>query len=80
MRYFHIKDAMRADGKVVPAGKGDGDVKRILSEAYKSGYDNFLTLEPHLSVAEANYGKTSPDLFATAVTALKTILNDIGRA
>jgi sugar phosphate isomerase/epimerase len=78
--YFHIKDAMLADGKVVPAGKGDGDVKTILSEAYGAGYDNFLTLEPHLSVAEANYGKTSPDLFATAVTALKTILSDIDRS
>lgn len=78
--YFHIKDAMLTDGKVVPAGKGDGDVRRILSEAYGAGYDNFLTLEPHLSVAEANYGKTSPDLFATAVTALKTILSDIDRS
>ncbi len=78
--YFHIKDAMLNDGKVVPAGEGDGDVEKILSEAYAAGYDNFLTLEPHLSVAETNFGKTSPELFRTAVVALKGILNDIGQA
>jgi sugar phosphate isomerase/epimerase len=77
--YFHIKDALLKDGKVVPAGEGDGEVKRILSEAYASGFDNFLTLEPHLSAAEANYGRTSPELFATAVTALRGILSDIGQ-
>lgn len=77
--YFHIKDSLRGSGKVVPAGEGDGQVEKILSEAYAAGYDNFLTLEPHLSVAEANYGKTSPDLFATAVSSLKAILGRIGK-
>jgi 3-dehydroshikimate dehydratase len=76
--YFHVKDYSKSLRKVVPAGAGDGDVKRILTDAYAKGYDNFLTLEPHLSVAEANYGVTSPELFATATTALKTILADIG--
>ena len=75
--YFHIKDARSSDGCVVPAGQGDGDVERILKDAYTAGFDNYLTLEPHLSVAEANFGKTSPDLFATATTALKEILERI---
>lgn len=75
--YFHIKDALLTDGTVVPAGKGDGDVLRILKEAFDSGYDNFLTLEPHLSVAEANYGKTSPALFGEATNALKSILDQV---
>lgn len=73
--YFHIKDAMLSDGKVVPPGQGDGDVEAILRDAYASGYDNFLTLEPHLSVAEASYGKTTPDLFKTATDALKDVLS-----
>lgn len=72
--YFHIKDAQMGTGKVVPAGQGDGDVEKILGEAFRKGFDNFLTLEPHLSLAEANYGKTSPDLFHTAASALHGIL------
>ncbi len=75
--YFHIKDARIEDGKVTPAGEGDGDVERILAEAFASGFDNFLTLEPHLSVAAASYGKTSPELFQTAVGSLKNILNRV---
>ena len=75
--YFHVKDALLASGNVVPAGEGDGDVEKILQEAFAAGFDNFLTLEPHLSIAAANYGKTTPDLFATAVKALEKILQTI---
>ncbi len=76
--YFHIKDALMGTGKVVPAGQGDGDVEKILNEAFTNGYDNFLTLEPHLSVAEASFGRTTPDLFKTASDALYDILNRVG--
>lgn len=72
--YFHVKDALSETGKVVPAGQGDGDVERILAEAFETGFENFLTLEPHLSVAEASYGRTTPDLFRTAARALQDIL------
>lgn len=75
--YFHVKDAMMDDGKVTPAGQGDGDVEAILSEAFSDGFDNFLTLEPHLSVAEASYGRTDSELFHTAVGALKDILSRV---
>lgn len=75
--YFHIKDARLADGHVVPAGEGDGDMEKILQDAYARGFDNYLTLEPHLSVAEANYGRTSVELFHTAVTSLQGILQQV---
>ncbi len=75
--YFHVKDALRDTGQVVPAGYGDGDVMQILAEAYKGGFNNFLTLEPHLSIAEASYGRTTPELFHTACTALHSILAQI---
>lgn len=80
VRYCHIKDAVMSDGRVVPAGQGDGDVKRILTELIASGFSGFLSLEPHLSVAEKSYGRTSPELFATAARALKGILDEIGVA
>ena len=46
--YMHIKDAL-SDGSVVPAGKGEGNVKFILGEYKKLGGIG-LTLEPHLKV------------------------------
>ncbi len=75
--YFHVKDSRLEDRKVTPAGQGDGDVEKILAEAYAEGFDNFLTLEPHLSVAEASYGRTDSELFHTAVEALKDILSRV---
>ena len=76
--YFHVKDAVAATGTVVPAGQGDGAVARILGEAYAAGFDSFLTLEPHLSVAAANFGRTSPARFKVAADALKRVLAAIG--
>lgn len=46
--YIHVKDAIMTDGRVVPAGHGDGHVKEILRDLYASGFDGFLSLEPHL--------------------------------
>lgn len=47
VEYMHIKDAL-ADGSVVPAGKGIGNLPYLL-ENYQG---SVLTLEPHLSVFE----------------------------
>ena len=46
--YMHIKDAL-ADGNVVPAGHGIGQVKRIL-DAYRAQGGTAVTIEPHLQV------------------------------
>lgn len=46
--YVHIKDAFLADGRVVPAGSGDGNVEYVLERLFAGGYDGFLSLEPHL--------------------------------
>ena len=48
IEYMHIKDARRNEGDVVPAGIGDGNVEYILRDLFSSGYDGFLSLEPHL--------------------------------
>lgn len=47
--YIHVKDAKWEDGSVVPAGYGDGNVEAILRDLIGSGFDGFLSLEPHLS-------------------------------
>ncbi len=48
IKYLHIKDAL-ADGKVVPAGKGIGFVRDILTDFRACGGCS-VTIEPHLSV------------------------------
>lgn len=46
--YLHVKDAL-ADGSVVPAGKGVGNVAGIVTDYVNHG-GAALTLEPHLTV------------------------------
>lgn len=87
VEYMHIKDA-KPDGRVVPAGFGEGNIRTILSEYEGS----LLTVEPHLAVFEGlgalekDGGTASVDgtVFATkdeafdfAVNALKKILSEL---
>lgn len=53
IRYMHIKDAMKADGTVVPAGKGDGSLSKLLQMLPEGEKPMILTLEPHLHVFDA---------------------------
>lgn len=48
IKYMHIKDAL-ADGSVVPAGKGEGNVQAIVRAYIARGGKEF-TMEPHLKV------------------------------
>ena len=86
--YMHIKDANNSDHKVVPAGYGDGKVKEILAALYNSGFEGFLSLEPHLGsfhgfaelepASPANQlPEGGPKQFAIAVEALKKILAEV---
>jgi sugar phosphate isomerase/epimerase len=78
--YFHIKDAVMADGHVVPAGAGDGQVRELMAAAKEMSYDGYLSLEPHLRVAGHSSGFSGPELFAVARNALSAILDDLGVA
>jgi 3-dehydroshikimate dehydratase len=77
--HIHIKDAIAGSGKVVPAGEGDGQIAPILVDLHKSGYDGFLSLEPHLQIAGQAGGFSGPQLFKVAADALKKVCreNDI---
>ncbi len=47
VRYIHIKDAL-ADGTIVPAGEGEGQIAELLRRFANKPGDRFVTLEPHL--------------------------------
>lgn len=76
LSYLHIKDAMFADGAVVPAGKGDGGVLSILSQTAQAREETVLTMEPHLTVFDGLKGLQDEELkhhysYPDAVTAFK---------
>lgn len=71
--HIHVKDAKFKDGTITPAGQGDGDVGRIIADAWQSGYRGFLTLEPHLAKDMQFSGFSGPDLFKKAADALKEL-------
>ncbi|MCR4743448.1 MAG: sugar phosphate isomerase/epimerase [Treponema sp.] len=49
--YFHMKDALFADGSVVSVGNGDGQVPDILQDVNRNRKGQvILTVEPHLHV------------------------------
>jgi len=91
VHYLHIKDAL-ADGSVVPAGMGIGNVPAIVKDYLTNG-GTVMTVEPHLAIfdglkaleqpgAQSIVGerKVYPDAdtaFDAACTALRTILEEV---
>ena len=51
IEYMHIKDS-KADGTIVPAGDGEGNIGYIVGDLISNGYDGFISLEPHLGTFE----------------------------
>ena len=75
--YLQVKDARAATGEVVPAGEGDGQVRETLAALHASGFDGFLSLEPHLARAGRYGGFSGPEGFTRAARSLKSILNEL---
>lgn len=89
--YVHIKDAVK-NGKIVPAGMGDGNIAEILTRLKAGGYQGFLSLEPHLTefagLKELERGQEASmvedkemrgeEAFLRAFLALERVLRDVG--
>ena len=85
--YFHIKDAIKGSGEIVPAGEGNGEIEKLISLV--TG-DKVFTLEPHLSLFTAYaaiddtelknkyHFATNDESFDFAVNALKNLLKKQG--
>lgn len=76
--HFHIKDWKAGDEHGSLAGKGDGQMQRIIADAAAQQYDGFATLEPHLRGGGPTGGFTGPDLFPVAVDAFRTVMRLAG--
>lgn len=78
LSYVHIKDAVLADGHVVPAGQGDGQVCELLLNLKAMGYQGILALEPHLKVAGHSSGFSGAEGMTIAVAALRKLMAETG--
>ena len=74
---MQVKDAVAATGQVVPAGEGDGQVRETLAALRDSGFEGFMSLEPHLASAGRYGGFSGPEAFTRAARALKTLLQEL---
>jgi sugar phosphate isomerase/epimerase len=75
--YLQVKDALAATGEVVPAGQGDGQVRETLSALRDSGFEGYVSLEPHLGQAGRYGGFSGPEGFRRAAHALKALLDEL---
>lgn len=91
VEYVHIKDALMAEKKVVPPGRGDGCLRQVLGDLIAGGWKGFLSLEPHLTdfaglaALEQDAQKRGAALdgksaWKLALDSLKEILADIPQA
>ena len=78
--YIHIKDARLADNSVTLAGEGDGQVLELLSRSRAVGYEDVLSLEPHLLEARHSSGFSGADGMQAAVGALRKLMAEAGIA
>jgi sugar phosphate isomerase/epimerase len=75
---IHIKDAVKSEVKVVPAGEGDARIAETLKYLIDQNWSGPLTLEPHLQSAGALGGFSGVQLFEVATNALRKVLAEAG--
>jgi sugar phosphate isomerase/epimerase len=74
VEYIQVKDALLADGSVVEAGAGDGELVETVRALRDDGFDGFFSLEPHLGEYTAFGALSGPELFTKAWRAFTDIL------
>ncbi len=78
--YLQVKDALAADGTVVPAGEGDGEFRETMRAFAAAGFDGFVSLEPHLGYGHSLGGFSGPENWTRAYRAFTSILDEEGIA
>ncbi|WP_028932832.1 sugar phosphate isomerase/epimerase family protein [Pseudonocardia spinosispora] len=73
--YIQIKDALLADGTVVPAGEGDGELPDTIRALVADGFDGFFSMEPHLAATDRFGGFSGAPEFARATRAFTDLLD-----
>ena len=74
---LHAKDARTRTRRVVPCGEGDGQWPQLAAALAQSGWDGFISLEPHLGLGGRG-GPVQPRRWASALDALRRVWADAG--
>jgi len=85
--HVHVKDALKSDHSVTPAGMGDGKIKELIQSLKKMKYSGLLSVEPHLGMftgfMELEQNLKTPMLqtggaekFVMAVQALRNVIHE----
>jgi sugar phosphate isomerase/epimerase len=61
----------------VPVGQGDGQVRETLAALRDSGFEGYLSLEPHLGLAGRFGGFSGPEGFRRDAQALKALVGEL---
>ena len=72
LEYLQVKDARFADGAVVPAGEGDGELLQTVTALRDDGWTGYASLEPHLA-DPAEPARTGPAGFGRAARAFAAL-------
>ncbi|TWD72041.1 sugar phosphate isomerase/epimerase [Kribbella amoyensis] len=78
VEYLQVKDARLADGVVVPAGEGDGELAETIAGLRDRGFVGFASLEPHLASANNLGGWSGPIEFGRAARAFRSLTDRSG--
>ncbi len=76
----HIKDAIRRPNgavEMVPLGEGDIEIAAILRALDARGFDGWLSLEPHLSLADPSQGLSGRDAFVREAHTFAELLETV---
>lgn len=71
---LHLKDAILAERRFVPAGEGDGECEACFAALHEFGWNGPLTLEPHAQVAGPSGGFSGEQAFEHSIAALRSAL------
>ena len=77
LEYLQVKDARFADGAVVPAGEGDGELLQTVTALRDDGWTGYASLEPHLA-DPADPARTGPAGFGRAARAFAALVAGAG--
>jgi sugar phosphate isomerase/epimerase len=78
VEYLQVKDALLADGTVVPSGEGDGQVEETVKALKGDGYVGYASMEPHLALSQDLGGFSGAEPFGRATRAFTAILDRVG--
>jgi len=76
--HIQIRDISQTTGQLTYPGTGDAALDTIITDAFASGFDGYLSLEPQMSMSPSAGDATRQERFALAVAAFRNVCKRSG--